>query len=106
MACQIRLRRTAYADIDEHFAFIAARSGPASAARWRDRLIARLDGLADHPGRYPPADEAAGLGVDLRVMLFGRRRHVYRVLFTIDGDTVNVHRVRHAAQDRLSRDEV
>jgi hypothetical protein len=48
------------------------------------------------------ADEAADLGLDLRELLYGRRRDVYRVLFTIDGQTVNVLRVRHAAQDRLT----
>jgi len=46
------------------------------------------------------------LGFDLRMLLYGRGRHVYRILFTIDGDTVNVLRVRHAAQDWLTEDEL
>jgi hypothetical protein len=54
----------------------------------------------------PLADEAADLGLELRQLLFGRRRGVYRILFTIDGQTVTIHRVRHAAQDRLSPDDV
>ncbi len=43
-----------------------------------------------------------GHGVELRQLLFGRRRGVYRILFTIDDQTVTSHRVHHAAQDRLS----
>ena len=36
-------------------------------------------------GSLPAADEAADLGMDLRELLYGRRRGVYRILFTIDG---------------------
>ncbi len=39
-------------------------------------------------------------------LLYGRRRSAYRILFTIDGQTVNVLRVRHAAQDRLKPGDV
>ncbi len=39
-------------------------------------------------------------------MLFGKRRHVYRILYTFDGTTIHVHRVRHAAQDRLSPEDM
>jgi plasmid stabilization system protein ParE len=42
----------------------------------------------------------------LRELLYGRRRNVYRILFTIDGQTVNILRVRHAAQDRLTPEDV
>ena len=55
---------------------------------------------------WPLADEAADLGIELRQTLFGKRRHVYRILYTFDGDTVHIHRVRHAAQDRLSADDL
>ena len=106
MAYDLRFRLTAYADIDEHFGFIKNHSGPSSAARWRDRLMARLEMLATHPERYPLAHEAADLSIELREMLFGRKRHVYRILFTIDGQTVNIHRVRHSAQDRLAPGDI
>ena len=76
-----------------------------TAARWNDEIEAAIVGLAVHPERCPEADEAADLGMDLRVLLHGRRPHVFRVLFTIDGNTVNVHHVRHAAQDRLAADD-
>jgi hypothetical protein len=39
-------------------------------------------------------------------MLYGRRRQVYRVLFTIEGESVFIHRVRHAAQDWLKEGDV
>jgi plasmid stabilization system protein ParE len=66
----------------------------------------RIRTLETRPEMWPLADEAATLGFDLRVLLHGRGRHVYRILFTIDGSTVNVLRVRHAAQDWLTEDDV
>jgi plasmid stabilization system protein ParE len=44
--------------------------------------------------------------LDLRELLYGRRRNVYRIVFTIVGQRVNVLRVRHAAQDRLMPGDV
>lgn len=76
-----------------------------SADRWLAGAEAAVLSLEDHPERCPEADEAADLGIDLRVLLHGRRPHVFRVLFTIDGNTVNVLHVRHAAQDRLTADD-
>jgi plasmid stabilization system protein ParE len=46
------------------------------------------------------------LSRDLRCRPFGRRRQVYRILFEIDGQTVNVLRVLHAAQDCASEDDL
>ena len=83
-----------------------ARSDPAAGIRWRAGLLRVVENLELRPASYPVADEAADLGIDLRYLLYGRRRDVYRILFTIDGQTVSVHRVRHAAQDRLAADDV
>jgi plasmid stabilization system protein ParE len=106
VAFQVQLLRRAYADIDELFAFICQTVSAASATKWRDQLMARVNSLEENPVRYALADDADDYGIELREMLFGRQRHVYRILFTIDGQTVNIHRVRHAAQDRLSPDDI
>jgi plasmid stabilization system protein ParE len=76
-----------------------------SAVNWRRRIEAAIQALADDAHQWPEADEAASLNRNLRCRLFGRRRHVYRILFTIDGNTVTVHRVRHAAMDTLTHDD-
>ena len=74
--------------------------------RWRAGLLARVAALEQSPDRCPLADEAADLGLDLRELLYGRLRRVYRILFTIDGSVVHIHCVRHAAQDRLKPGDV
>jgi plasmid stabilization system protein ParE len=75
-------------------------------ARLHAGILAAIRTLASRPDRCPSAEEAADLGLDIRQLLYGRRRTVYRILFTIVGQTVNVLRVRHAAQDRLTSGEV
>ena len=77
-----------------------------SAARLHSGLLTAIRSLRDNPERFPLADEAADLGMELRELLYGRRRSVYRILFTIEGQTVNVLRIRHAAQDRLSATDI
>jgi plasmid stabilization system protein ParE len=105
MSFTVRLTRRALADIDAGVAYRAQRSA-AAAARWRAGLLARVADLEQSPDRCPLADEAEDLGLELRELLYGRRRNVYRILFTIDGQTVNILRVRHAAQDRLTPEDV
>jgi hypothetical protein len=51
------------------------------------------------PERHPVAlNETEQLGFTLREMLYGRRRGVYRILFSLEGDTLTVHSIRHSAR--------
>ena len=102
----VDIRPRARMDIDNVYTRIARTVSPASAANWYSGIIRKIRTLRDNPERCPLADEAETLGFDLRVLLYGRRRKVYRILFTIDGNTVNVLRVRHAAQDWLTEDDI
>lgn len=106
MARTVVVRSIASANLRGYARNIAERVSPASAARWFTAIQRTVAQFAADADRYPEADEAAALGIDLRQQLHGKRPHVYRVLFTIDGDTVNVLRVRHAAQDHLAEDDV
>jgi hypothetical protein len=42
------------------------------------------------------------VGLELRELLFGKRRGVYRILFVVDGRTVNILHIRHTASGPLS----
>jgi plasmid stabilization system protein ParE len=95
----------AMADVRAAVAWRSQRA-PAHAARWHAGLLAAIRSLANGPERCPLADEAADLGLELRELLYGRRRNVYRILFLIDRQTVNILRVRHAARDRLAPGDV
>ncbi len=68
-----------------------------------EKAIAKLKKM---PERHPVAqDESDQLGVTLRQMLYGRRPGVFRILFSVEGDTVTLHYVRHSAQGPLEQGE-
>jgi plasmid stabilization system protein ParE len=88
----------ARADTVEALRWLAERS-PAAAARWYAGLEKAIAKLSTLPERHPIAeDESKQLGITLRQMLYGRRRGVYRLFFSIEGETVTLHYVRHSAQ--------
>jgi plasmid stabilization system protein ParE len=102
MAFTVVLQQRAEADVRNQVAWLESTQGLRAADRWRTGFLTTvIAALEDDPNRYPQAAEAAHLGVDLRELLYGRRRQVFRVLFTINGETVNILRVRHATQDQL-----
>jgi plasmid stabilization system protein ParE len=105
MPFRVVFRPQAQADVSAAATWMA-RISPAAAIRWRRGLLSIIEKLETSPALYPAADEATDLGLELRELLYGRRRTTYRILFTINGQTVNVLRVRHAAQDRLKPDDV
>jgi plasmid stabilization system protein ParE len=106
MAFTVILLPRVRADIRAIGEWFGTRSRSAE-ARWRQQLLRVVTNLSTDPGRYPQAEDAADLEIDLREVLIGRRRGIiHRILFTIDGDTVYVHRVRHASQDQLSEDDI
>ncbi len=105
MAHSVQIFPRARADIRAAVAWLHERS-PSAAARLHAELLLTIQSLVASPQRCPLADEATELGLELREMLYRRLRSAYRILFTIEGETVNVLRVRHAAQDRLSTDDV
>jgi plasmid stabilization system protein ParE len=52
--------------------------------------------LAAFPERCPLAPESARFSFEVRQLLYGRKPHVYRILFTIEGETVKILHIRHA----------
>jgi plasmid stabilization system protein ParE len=68
------------------------------ALRWLRGIRARIKTLKTSPYRCPIDLDSASSGQEVRVLLYGRRQGVYRILFTIRGDCVYVLTVRHAAQ--------
>jgi len=88
----------ARADAVQAFRWIADQS-PDAAARWYIGLEKAIAKLTTMPERHPIAeDESEQLGITLRQMLYGRRRGVYRLLFSIEGETVTLHYVHHSAR--------
>lgn len=70
--------------------------------RWYEQLMSKIDTLENNPQRCSLAAESQELELELRELLFGRRLGVYRILFIVDRNVVQVLRIRHAMRDSLS----
>ena len=102
MKYQIVFTWRARADALDAFRWIAERS-PTAATRWYAGLEKAIASLEKTPRRHPIAeDESEQLGIELHQMLYGRRRGIHRILFSIEGDTVTIHYVRHSARGPIS----
>ena len=83
------------------FRWIAEHS-PAPAARWLVGLQKATAKLATYPERHPLAiEESERFGFPIRQSLYGRRRGIYRILYSIEGDTISVLAIRHSAQGSI-----
>ncbi len=63
--------------------------------RWFLKLEEAMASLAEFPTRCKLAPENVSVPFEMRQLLYGHKPHVYRILFTIEGDVVYVLRIRH-----------
>jgi plasmid stabilization system protein ParE len=90
----------ALVDAGEAYFWISEQSEGA-ALRWYEGLMKAFRSLEKNPLRCPLAPESAVFEEEIRQLIFGK----YRILFTVEKETVFVLRVRHGAQDYLKPEE-
>ena len=73
-----------------------------NAKKWRHSIRGRFRSLGNMPERHEVAYRAADVGRDIRHTFFG----VYRILYTLEHDTVVVVSVRHGARQPIALDEL
>ena len=106
MKRKIDVASKARADVRRNASWLQRTFSKRTAEQWNHGIIADISTLALHPEQHPLAEETIALGIMLRCKLHGRRPHVFRILFTVTDDSVQVLRVRHAAQDRVTEDDL
>lgn len=95
---RIVIQPRARIDTIEAFSWIADRSEDA-AIRWYAGLQRAIAKLANNPESNPiAAEESDRTGVVIRQSLYGRRRGVYRILYSVDQDVISVLGIRHSAR--------
>jgi plasmid stabilization system protein ParE len=91
----------ALADIARAYRWLAARN-TAAAERWLEGLTAVRDSLSQFPARHRAVAGATGRQ-GVRRLIYGRGRSKYHVFYVIQGTTVRILRLRHAARRPVSR---
>ena len=90
----------ALTDAGEAYFWINEQSEGA-ALRWYEGLMKAFRSLEKNPLRCPLAPESASFEEEIRQLIYGK----YRILFTVEGETVFVLRVRHGAREYLRPEE-
>jgi plasmid stabilization system protein ParE len=102
MAFRVELAKSAEADLEALYLWVVERA-PHQGSAWFNGLEQAILSLDRHPERCPIAPESVDPERAVRVLHYGRARHVYRVLFSIDNveHVVYVLHVRRGARDAL-----
>src|SRR5882724_2781257 len=98
MAFSIQITSLALTDIDDAVDFYEREASKAVASKWLDGLVDEVETLQDNPHRCALAPENDDLDFEVRQTHF----KLHRVLFTVEGNTVNILRIYHSARKPLT----
>jgi plasmid stabilization system protein ParE len=101
MAYGVELAKSAEVHLEELYLWVIERA-PSQGAAWFNGLERAILSLEQLPKRCRLAPESFDPNQPVRVLNYGRSRHVYRVFFTIDEDAkvLRVLHIRRGARQR------
>ncbi|HRX83564.1 MAG TPA: type II toxin-antitoxin system RelE/ParE family toxin [Phycisphaerae bacterium] len=97
----VRVTAAAHRDLRAAYRYIH-RNSPTNAVRWREGFLEAGRSLELFPERCPLALEADTVEFEIRQLVYGN----YRILFTIQEQTVVILHLRHAARDAANRTDL
>lgn len=98
MTYEVRLTRRVLRDLARIYRDIKA-DVAVQAVRWFDGLEKAISSLEEFPDRAPTTPEDS----TFRHLLYGRKPHVYRIIYEVEERTatVSVLHIRYGARDRI-----
>jgi len=97
MAYRVRLTPRAAGDADAIYRRVTVEASVAG-PRWYGRLIETLRSLDTFPERGQIVESLSRSEHLVRRILFGRKQNVYRIYYSIEGETVRILHIRHGAR--------
>jgi plasmid stabilization system protein ParE len=101
MAFRVETSAQAESDASAILEWLLAQHAGETGLRWFFAMEDAIASLATVPERCPLAPETVRFPFEVRQLFYGRKPHVYRILFTIEGDIVNVLHIRHGRRRPL-----
>jgi plasmid stabilization system protein ParE len=105
MAFRVEISAQAASDAEAILEWLMSEHAGDTGIRWFLALEDAIASLATFPARCPIATESARFPFEVRQLLYGHKPHVYRILFAIDGQTVNVLHIRHGRRKPIFENE-
>jgi plasmid stabilization system protein ParE len=101
MAFRVEYSVRAKLDLDAILEWLLAQEAGDGGFQWFRKLQDAVYSLRELPQRCPPAPENKEFPFEVRQLLYGRRSHRYRILFTVEGETVVILHIRHGRRQHL-----
>ena|ERR1700686_2716504 len=95
MAFRVEISLQAEHDAEAILDWLLSQQTGEAGIEWFLALDDAFASLAQFPERCPIAPENSRFPFEVRQLFYGRKPHVYRILFAINGDTVQVLHIRH-----------
>jgi plasmid stabilization system protein ParE len=95
MTYRVEASVRAEADLDAILSWLLSDHAGESAIRWFNGMHDAVLSLSELPHRCNLAPEDSAFPFEVRQLLYGNRMHKYRILFTIEGETVTILHIRH-----------
>jgi plasmid stabilization system protein ParE len=105
MVFQVEITPVAEAQIEQAYHWYRERN-PEFADSWFRGLMNAIATLQEKPQRCALAVEHEVFSEEVRQLLYGKPKNIYRVLFTIRDNTVYALYVRHSAQAPLTLNDI
>ena len=86
-------------DIFDILNWLISEQAGATGLHWFEGLEQQILSLAEMPYRCPVIPEQDLFSFEVRHLLYGRKPHIYRVVFTVEEQTVFILHVWHGARN-------
>ena len=100
MQFQVIITPSAKADIFEINTFFLENYSDL-AEKWLWGMSEAITSLSKFPERCPVSPESEAFDVIVRQLLYGKKPHIYRILFSVQDEKVYILRVRSTRQQSL-----
>ena len=90
MAFRVEISKEAEYDAASILDWLIAQQAGETGLRWFQGLEKTIESLAELPNRCPIAPENERFSFEVRHLLYGRKPHVYRIVFTVQEDVVQI----------------
>lgn len=103
MTYRIEISSIAEAAADRIFLRLSKVVSSEQASQWYEGLLEAIESLSVMPKRCSLAKENEYFSQEIRQLLYGKKRNLYRILFTVleDSSTVRILHIRHALQPAI-----
>jgi plasmid stabilization system protein ParE len=102
MAFRVKSTAAAKQDARNILAWLRSQQAGEAGLRWFQGMQKAIASLSELPTRCSLAPENKVFPFEVRQLLYGSSHHRYRILFTIEGDTVIVLHIRHGRRNPLA----